>query len=144
VGRAPRLHPRDILRAAKVVLVLWLGQPGAPARGLARLPASGCGTVFLVSRVARIGTEKRSAKQTLWLCWARHDSPSLRRIMQREGTPLSALTADPKSGRAKNEEDETTTKKSQKNSSEEKRRRRSTKKIHDFQIAQFTRLSGCR
>jgi len=64
--------------------------------------------------------------------------------MQRHGAPLSALIADSEEGRAKNEEDETTTKKSQKNSLEQKRRRRSTKKIHDFQTAQFTRLSGRR
>jgi hypothetical protein len=64
--------------------------------------------------------------------------------MQRDGAPLSTLTADPEEGRAKNEEDGTATKKSQKNSSEEKRRRRSTKKIHDFQTVQFTRLSGRR
>jgi hypothetical protein len=64
--------------------------------------------------------------------------------MQRHGAPLSALTANPAGGQAKNEEDGTATKKSQKNSSKENRRRRSTKKIHDFQTAQFTRLSGRR
>jgi hypothetical protein len=50
--------------------------------------------------------------------------------MQRNGVPLSALTADPKGERAKNEEDGTTKNKSQKDlqmkTAQEDRRRKST------------------
>jgi hypothetical protein len=134
---APQLHPRDILRSAKVVLVLRLGQPSAPTRGLARLPAIRRGTVFLVFPVARIGAKEYFAKQTLEFCWARHGSPSLRSIMQRDAAKTSMLCTDPQGKKAKKEQDGRARKKSQIVSSAENRRRRSTKKIHDFQTAQF-------
>jgi hypothetical protein len=38
---APALHPRDVLRAAKVVLVLGLGKPPALTGRFARLTARG-------------------------------------------------------------------------------------------------------
>jgi hypothetical protein len=144
VFRSPSLHPRDILRAAKVVLVLRFGGPGATTRRLTGLPTIRFGAVLLVARVARICCEEFSAKQTVVPSLVCHGSPSLRRIVQRKDIRHGATASNLGKGkseerrRAKSEEEEPG------NPSDESRRRRSTKKIHDFQIASINGLSECR
>jgi hypothetical protein len=58
-----------------------------------------------MSRVAPIGSEHLPAQQTVALLSARHDSPSLRRIMQRNGAQPRALRADQEGEEIKNEEE---------------------------------------
>jgi hypothetical protein len=91
MGRSPQLHPRHILGSAEVVLVVRLGQPGALTGRLARLAAVRFATVFLVSRVARIGLKHLPAKQTVVPLWAGHGSPSLRSMM-RPNWPARSVT----------------------------------------------------
>lgn len=72
---APALHPRDVLGAAEVVLVLGLGKPLVLAGRFARLTARGCAAIALVFYVARIHPEPCSATPALTLFLAFHDLP---------------------------------------------------------------------
>src|SRR5205809_6110886 len=71
---SPQLHPRHMFRSAEVILVLRFREPGAPTRPLARLAAARFGTVFLVSRVARVSSEQLPAKQAFGQLRTRHIS----------------------------------------------------------------------
>jgi hypothetical protein len=83
-----------------------------------------------MSRIARIGSEHRPAKQTVVLLWAAHDSPSLRRIMRRNGAPPSALPADQEGENTKKDEPKMQGRRNRKTLAiktvEENRRRKST------------------
>src|SRR5471032_2789035 len=70
----PALHSHDVLRAAKVVLVLRLGKPPALTGRLARLTARGLAAIPLVPHIARIRPEQHPATQALTLSLACHGS----------------------------------------------------------------------
>lgn len=74
---APALHPRDVLRAAEVVLILRSGKPLALTGRLARLTAREGAAIPLVFDVARIRPEQRPATQALTLSLAFHGGPPL-------------------------------------------------------------------